>query len=644
MDDIYTSRVRTMDELQESLQKFAMQTPRNQRIEVLQLTKQIRSEMSPKKSDNFIRVTKSSDYDEGSHQKMVKRLISSKKFLHSQPEYKNNQESPIKKIEQSDSKKLFLLTSQEDEKDRNMKAAIKFLRNLGQQRRQWMQYQDQMDEISSPSPQTTGFNNDQRLSYKTARNRKSNADLSLLDFQNLKTKIDLNDEERDYIDLTKEYRQYDEKKFEAFQKKYKDQRRSSARVTSLPPFDINQLIGNITNNQQNNIQLEIITNQANNVGLPPLHPENKKIGSLTKLHLIVESHKDDEIDQLNTMFQQEKMELGVPRSQTAKNQSKVHIQLPHQKSINVFSARNDLQIDQISSDSQDESSFGDSDDKTSSQNSIPVKQIKMRDPRMRSFQINNTKTLASLYNQSISKNSFVKSRYSRYIPSKVSVKDFKNPQHLKTLRENLRQLSISVEDGSIQGQNSDEPKSAQARLQKIQNQNKDIFEGHLIPYSINQLLTENKKLFGKISQTTKNQTQRFKSLREDSLKKIVKTINLLSIDVEKRSEEMSQQMLTGSNMDNNSYSFERFQEDHSNFRKQSKCTSEQYQITQRLIDAQFNSQESSISPPNSNDRNSVGNKSYPNRKNTVNNTSNLNNIEKFTIILQQTDCNYQEDQ
>lgn len=51
------------------------------------------------------------------------------------------------------------------------------------------------------------------------------------------------------------------------------------------------------------------------------------------------------------------------------------------------------------------------------------------------------------------------SNYSRYVPSKVSVKDFKNPSQLKSLKDSLLQLSISVEEGSISSTN-DEPISA----------------------------------------------------------------------------------------------------------------------------------------------------------------------------------------
>ncbi len=101
-----------------------------------------------------------------------------------------------------------------------MKAGIKYLRNLGQIVRSQYKLSDQKAKEGEDTPSNPS-------NSKTKYLRVCNTDrrLTLHDFQNADTPIKLNAEEQDYIDLTKEYRQYDEKRFKAFQLKCLEERR-----------------------------------------------------------------------------------------------------------------------------------------------------------------------------------------------------------------------------------------------------------------------------------------------------------------------------------------------------------------------------------------------------------------------------------
>jgi hypothetical protein len=115
-------------------------------------------------------------------------------------------------VSKEDVKQRLLLSTQEDEKDKNMKAGIKYLRHLGDFRRRGDQKLTSIVEVLSDhncSNYDLGDPSEQnRLKFKK--------ELSLRDYNDTKSLRDLNAEELDYIDLTKEYRQYDEKRFEAF--------------------------------------------------------------------------------------------------------------------------------------------------------------------------------------------------------------------------------------------------------------------------------------------------------------------------------------------------------------------------------------------------------------------------------------------
>jgi hypothetical protein len=49
-------------------------------------------------------------------------------------------------------------------------------------------------------------------------------DLSLIELWNSDSPVSLNEEERTYIDFTKEFRRFDEDRFSAFQKKCQEER------------------------------------------------------------------------------------------------------------------------------------------------------------------------------------------------------------------------------------------------------------------------------------------------------------------------------------------------------------------------------------------------------------------------------------
>jgi hypothetical protein len=49
-------------------------------------------------------------------------------------------------------------------------------------------------------------------------------DLSLIELWNSESPVSLNEEERTYIDFTKEFRRFDEDRFSAFQKKCQEER------------------------------------------------------------------------------------------------------------------------------------------------------------------------------------------------------------------------------------------------------------------------------------------------------------------------------------------------------------------------------------------------------------------------------------
>lgn len=102
-----------------------------------------------------------------------------------------------------------------------MKAAIKFLRSLGQNRRDFINSSNQssakQEEYSAKKSES---NNHQKLNFESVRlpslSFKKSKEMSLLDLHKGLTPIKLNADEEDYIELTKEYRQYDEIRFKAF--------------------------------------------------------------------------------------------------------------------------------------------------------------------------------------------------------------------------------------------------------------------------------------------------------------------------------------------------------------------------------------------------------------------------------------------
>lgn len=69
------------------------------------------------------------------HPRIIKRLVSKRKLLHSKPPSLTYDESPVRKVDKKNLQLNLLKTSAEQEKDKSMKAGIKYLRNLGELRR-----------------------------------------------------------------------------------------------------------------------------------------------------------------------------------------------------------------------------------------------------------------------------------------------------------------------------------------------------------------------------------------------------------------------------------------------------------------------------------------------------------------------------
>ena len=137
-----------------------------------------------------------------------------------------------------------------------MKVAIRYLRNLGNFRRQgsvspssrdkheinfkpklfqeglfFGKYADGEESFSPVSPRKTSVSpfslsgDKQLLATLAYPNTQTNTrDLSLIELWNSESPVSLNEEERTYIDFTKEFRRYDEDKFFAFQKRCQEER------------------------------------------------------------------------------------------------------------------------------------------------------------------------------------------------------------------------------------------------------------------------------------------------------------------------------------------------------------------------------------------------------------------------------------
>jgi len=132
--------------------------------------------------------------------------------------------------------------------DRGMRAALRYLRNLGQFRRQgWLVspvkrgnpssflaveigLSINLDDNSPQSPLASPFGiSDDRINTITILNTHGR-DLSLLELWRTESPIDLNEDEQSYLDFTKEYRSFDEHKLQRFRL----QRKESCPVTAEP--------------------------------------------------------------------------------------------------------------------------------------------------------------------------------------------------------------------------------------------------------------------------------------------------------------------------------------------------------------------------------------------------------------------------
>jgi hypothetical protein len=116
-------------------------------------------------------------------------------------------------------------------------------------------------------------------------------------------------------------------------------------------------------------------------------------------------------------------------------------------------------------DSQIESQLDleDSESKSSSEYSLLAQMEQMRerhnrqflDPKSGSFQLKKSRLTLKLGDHSersekkLDKKSYIKSNYSNYKPNRMKAKDFQNISHLKNLKQSLHELSMSVEEGSI---------------------------------------------------------------------------------------------------------------------------------------------------------------------------------------------------
>lgn len=96
-----------------------------------------------------------------------------------------------------------------------MKASIKYLRELGTQRR----------TVPLPGPD----------SIQVARKQSLNTSImTLLELRKQGSSLMLGAEEREYVNLTKEYRQFDEMKFKAFQDKVREESRARSMKVKRP--------------------------------------------------------------------------------------------------------------------------------------------------------------------------------------------------------------------------------------------------------------------------------------------------------------------------------------------------------------------------------------------------------------------------
>ena len=64
-------------------------------------------------------------------QRIIKRLVSKRKLLHCNPPSKTYDESPAKSIDKRNIRLRMQLCDKDHEKDKLMKAGVKYLRNLG---------------------------------------------------------------------------------------------------------------------------------------------------------------------------------------------------------------------------------------------------------------------------------------------------------------------------------------------------------------------------------------------------------------------------------------------------------------------------------------------------------------------------------
>lgn len=132
--------------------------------------------------------------------------------------------------------------------DRGMRAALRYLRNLGQYRRHGVLISPvkranpssflenalsiNLDDNSSPqSPLASPFGlSDERINTITLLHTHGR-DLSLLELWRTDSPIDLNEDEQSYLDFTKEYRSFDEHKLQ----RLRLQRRESCSAAPADP-------------------------------------------------------------------------------------------------------------------------------------------------------------------------------------------------------------------------------------------------------------------------------------------------------------------------------------------------------------------------------------------------------------------------
>eukprot|EP00347_Sterkiella_histriomuscorum_P009357 403341525 len=411
-ENMYKTSIKTLKDFDQALLKFAKIAKRNtpspdQILELPKLQFQNSIDRSPRPTKSLKDIHKILERESSDEkpQKIIKKLISSRKFYHSNPTvYKNVQESPVKRLKDQRNMHQILFNNIEDQKDKNMRAGIKYLRNLGQNRRQM--YDSFNDDASQneqvfESPKTCddrGIRKQKSLQINSARQHRTSVDLSLMDYYFSNEMIELDDMEQFYVEQAKEYRQHDEKVFEAFQKKYREERRMSARLPRYVQLNEQSQMN------QDDYNLERIPIDSRNRDLVG---EHKKVASITKLHLIVESSKDEEQEVNQTFpdnYTQQQMQsdqiteslkhLGL-KPQTSRNKNQNYRKFDEiSNSMNVQTSKFQSTQNFMMS-SQEALSYEQSNDKAS-QNSLITKMKKQKEFRRQSFQIQ-TKPLNSLY-------------------------------------------------------------------------------------------------------------------------------------------------------------------------------------------------------------------------------------------------------